>query len=168
MKFLAKRSVQIGIGVFLILILVGGGLFFFLGAKPKPQVNTTVNETQDEVVQKLSPEQLGLTMEASPDNKKVKFGVEKASDIKSMEYQITYEADSTAQEKSEGGDARVQRGITGQADVKGSKYSSDWLDLGSCSKNVCRYDTGVKSIQLTLKVVKKDGKTFEVEKTLEI
>lgn len=123
----------------------------------------------EEVVQTLKAEDIGLTLEASPDKKKVKFAIEKADGIKTLEYEVTYEANSTAQEQSEGGEDRVQRGITGEEQVKGgSSYESPWLDLGSCSKNVCRYDTGVETVNITLKLVKDDGKTYLVEDSLEL
>lgn len=121
--------------------------------------------TDSSVVETLTADQLGLSIEAKPDGKAVKFKIDKAGDIKTIEYQVTYEADSTAQEKAEGGEDRVQRGITGEADIEGDalKYESEWLDLGSCSRNVCKYDTGVDSVDLTLKIIKKNGKTYESE-----
>ena len=152
--------------VVVVLVLAGGGYFLFV-SKPKTVGEPSVAE---EVVRKLTAEEIGLTITVSPDKKKVKFGIEKVGDIKSVEYELSYEADSTAQEQGEGGEPRVQRGITGQEEVKSgdSKYESQWLDLGSCSKNVCRYDKGVSKVSLTLKIVKKDGKTYSTEKSLNL
>lgn len=160
---------MIGLGVVVIVLIIGG--YFLFSQKPKTKTNSPANMTQDsEMVQKLSPQAIGLTMETSPDNKKVRFSVTKASDIKAIEYQIMYEADSTAQEIAEGGDKRVQRGITGDVESSkiGSSYQSDWIDLGSCSSGTCRYDKGVTSLQMTLKVTKKDGKTYEVDTSLDL
>ena len=132
-----NKKVVIGLVAVLIIALFGGTYYFLFGQTKK---DASPVETSDEMIQTLTAEELGLTMEISPDNKKVKFLIEKASDITSIEYQITYEADSTSQEQSEGGEPRVQRGITGEAEVDGgSSYESEWLDLGSCSRNVCRY-----------------------------
>ena len=161
MNWFQKRNNQIIVGVVVVLLLVSGYLVF--GGKSKPKTEDT---SQDQTIQTLSPDVLGLTITASPDKKKVKFAVAHPDGIKSLEYSLTYEADSTAQEISEGGEKRVQRGITGEQKIESDKkpYESDFLDLGSCSKNVCRYDTGVKSIDLTLKIVKTDGKTYQSEK----
>jgi len=146
--------------------LAGGGYFLFAGK------SKTVGEpvVQEEIVGKLTPEEIGLTVTASPDKKKVKFSIEKVGEIKSVEYELSYEADSTAEEQGEGGEPRVQRGITGQEEVKSgdSAYESPWLDLGSCSKNVCRYDKGVSKVDLTLKIVKKDSKTYSADKSLDL
>jgi hypothetical protein len=167
-----------------VVLLLGGYFFLNAKSKAKPQVDQSANQ---QVVQKLSPEDLGLSLTALADNKAVKFTLTKIDGIKTIEYELTYEADSTAQEQSDGGDPRVQRGITGSVDfasvgknkssagqadqevyVPGEKYQSAKLDLGSCSKNICRYDTGVKSVDLTLKIVKTDGKTYSAEEKLDL
>ncbi|HSW48250.1 MAG TPA: hypothetical protein VLG67_04170 [Candidatus Saccharimonadales bacterium] len=165
MNWFKKRNNQIITGVVVVLLLISGFLIF--GKKSKTVQQDT---TQDQTVQKLSAEDLGLIITPKPDKKAIKFSISKASDIKSIEYELTYEADSTAQEISEGGEARVQRGITGDAKIDSGKgsYESEWLDLGSCSKNICRYDTGVKSVSLTLKIVKQDGKVYQSEKSLDL
>ncbi len=165
MNWFKKRNNQIITGVVVVLLLISGFLIFGRKAKTVQQ-----DTTQDQTVQKLSAEDLGLIITPKPDKKAIKFSISKASDIKSIEYELTYEADSTAQEISEGGEARVQRGITGDAKIDSGKgsYESEWLDLGSCSKNICRYDTGVKSVSLTLKIVKQDGKVYQSEKSLDL
>lgn len=164
--FFKQKGVQIGLGSLLIIALLLGGYFFIAGRSDTAEEEET-NVSAD-VVQSLTAEELGLSIEAKPDNKAVKFKIEKAGDIKTIEYQLTYEADSTAQERAEGGEDRVQRGVTGEADVKSgaTSYESEWLDLGSCSRNVCKYDAGVESVELTLKIVKKDGKTYESSDSL--
>ena len=155
------------VGVVVAVALVGGGYFLFAG-KPAPQAEEANEEEM--MAQEISAEEIGLTMNASPDGKKVNFSVEKAEGITSMEYEVTYEADSTAQERSEGGEPRVQRGITGEATLKAgeSSYESEWLDLGSCSRNVCKYDSGVSEVNMTLKIVKEDGKTYLATQTLQL
>ncbi len=163
MEMFKKRNVQIITGI-IILVLIAGGFYVAGNTKQKP-----VEEVVDQnIVQILTPKDIGLSLEASPDNKKVRFTVAKASDIKAIEYELTYEADSTAQERSEGSDERVQRGITGDAEIDGeSSYESEWLVLGSQSANVVRYDTGIESISITLKITKKSGKIYQVKDKLE-
>ncbi|HUQ85012.1 MAG TPA: hypothetical protein VM077_01700 [Candidatus Limnocylindrales bacterium] len=165
MKFLKTRNGKIAAGVVAVLLLVTGYLLFV--GKPKVKEESVV---EDLTVQTISAEELGLTLTVKPDGKAVKFEITKLNGIKSLEYELTYEADSTAQEQGEGGEPRVQRGITGDAKVESGKstYESEWLDLGSCSKNVCRYDSGVKSVSLTLKLNKDGGKILQSEKTLKL
>jgi flagellar basal body-associated protein FliL len=164
-NFFKQKKILIAL-VIVLFIGIAAGIFAFVS-------NSTASLAEEEtavdtgVVETLTPDELGLSITAKPDGKAVKFKISNANDIKSIEYQLTYEADSTAQEKAEGGEDRVQRGITGEADLPGGKsaYESEWLDLGSCSRNVCKYDTGVETLELTLKIVKKDGKVFESQKS---
>ncbi len=164
MKFLKTRNGKIAAGVVAVLVVVSGYLLF----APKPQAEEEP-VVQDQSVQSISAEDLGLTLTTKPDGKAVMFEITKLDGIKSLEYELVYEADSTAAEIAEGGEPRVQRGITGDADTSGkSTFESEWLDLGSCSRNVCRYDSGVESVSLTLKLNKADGKILQSEKTLEL
>ncbi|MEK7571688.1 MAG: hypothetical protein AAB553_05440 [Patescibacteria group bacterium] len=163
---LKNKNVQLAIGVGVILAILFGGYFLIAGKSKTPP---PVVEESEDVVHELSPKDLGLSFDLSPDGKKVKFIIKNITGIESIEYQLTYEADSTAQEQRDGSEPRVQRGITGEAelDFEDSEYESPWLDLGSCSVNVCRYDKGVESIDLTLKIVK-EGKTYHTEDTFEL
>ena len=163
---LKNRNTQIVLIVILLVIFSVGGYFLFSGGnKQKQTADDTVNEN---LVQTLSPKDIGLKLQAGPDNNKIKFSIENASGIKSVDYELIYEADSTAQERKDGGDARVQRGITGHADVNGKgSYTSDWLILGSQSANVVRYDTGVNGVNITLKITKTNGQVYQVEDKLD-
>jgi FtsZ-interacting cell division protein ZipA len=156
-----KHGTKIIIVVVIVVVLLAAG--FFLVSKNSSQ--TTQDQTvTDNSVQTLSPSDIGLKLEASPDKHKVRYTISNSSDIKSIEYELTYNANATAQEQSEGADQQVQRGITGTADVKsGSSYQSSWLILGSQSANVVRYDTGVKSVSITLKITKSDNKVYQVQ-----
>lgn len=121
-------------------------------------------------IENISPEELGLTMKASPDKQKVQFAIARMSDIKAVSYELTYEADSTDAERSEGSEDRIPRGITGEAEFESgsSKYTSPWLDLGSCSRNVCKYDKGVEKVDLILKITKDNNKVYQAETSLEL
>lgn len=163
-----NKKVLIGIGVVVGLgILLGGYFLIFNKSKSETPDDEFIEE---QIAEELAPEKIGLTMEANASKQAVRFAIAKATGIKSLDYEIIYEADSTAAERSEGGDDRVSRGITGDVAMKSgqSTYQSQWHDLGSCSKNICRYDKGVDSVKITLKVVMDDGKVYQVEKTLEL
>jgi hypothetical protein len=167
MKALKKKSVPIILGIVVLLVIGGIGYFILSNnAKKTAQEDTFV----DNSVQTLSPSAIGLKLEASPDSKKVRFTIASASDIKDIEYELTYDADSTAEERSEGSEARVKRGITGEESIKAgsSTYQSSWLILGSQSANIVRYDTGVTSVGITLKITKTNGKIYQVQDSLNL
>src|ERR1700722_3555922 len=108
MKLLKKRKFQVILGI-IVLVIIAAGAFFFISAnsnsKSDEDLPVDVNN-----VQTLSPSAIGLKLEASSDDKKVRFTISNASDIKSIEYELIYDANSTAEEQSEGAQARVQRG----------------------------------------------------------
>ena len=165
MKWFKSRNNQIITAVVVILLLVSGYLLFAGKSKPKSEPIT-----QDQSVQQISAEELGLEMEANPAKNEVKFSISNTKDIKSIDYELAYEADASAADVAEGGEERVQRGVQGQAEFKPgeSTFESEWLVLGSESAGTKRYDTGVESVDLTLKIVKSDGKTYQAEKSLEL
>ena len=149
------------VGGVVLLVLVVGGLFFLRGrqnAQPED-----VDESQNQSIPKLSKEELGLKMELSPDNRTVKFSIAKASDIKYIDYEITYDADSTEDDS-----VKVPKGITGAEEVNGNTYSTKFLTLGTCSKNVCKYDTGIENLKLLAKITKKDGKIYQAEDSISL
>ncbi len=163
---LKNRNVQIAVGVIL-LVLVGLGGFYFVANRSVEPVEEEASET---LVQTITAEEIGLTIEANPKKNEVKFIIAKADGIESIEYELVYEADSTAREQSEGGEPRVQRGVTGEADIESgaSSFESEFLVLGSESAGTKRYDTGIESVSLTLKLIKDDGNIYNVEDTLEL
>jgi hypothetical protein len=95
-------------------------------------------------------------MEALNNNKQVVFTIAKSDGITAVEYELTYTA---ADEQ--------QRGVIGQVEdlEEGNPIESKPLDLGSCSSGVCKYDTGVTSVDLLLKVTK-GGKDYQVKDSL--
>jgi apolipoprotein N-acyltransferase len=168
MKLLKKRKYQVIIGlIVLVIIIVGASAFFLTSNNSNPQTTQDENVSEDQV-QTLSPSQIGLKIEASSDDKKVRFVINDASNIKAIEYELTYNANATADELSEGAQAQVQRGITGQENITSGTgtYTSTWLVLGSQSANMVRYDTGVKGVSITLKITKNDNSVDQVQDSL--
>lgn len=167
---LKNKTTLIIIMVIVVLIVLAGGYFLFTRqpASKKPIVQ---DQTQIESgPENLSPDEIGLTLSASANKNQIKFSITKLSGVKAVAYQLTYEADSTKQEISEGGEPKVQRGIIGDAKLEpgDGSYESPWIDLGSASKNVVRYDTGVDSVSLILKITKDNGKVYQVDQKLDL
>lgn len=159
MNFKDNKMIIVG-GIVLLFVILGG--IFFLRGRSTPETTPTDTD-QSQSIPKLSKEELDLSMELSSNNKQVKFMIGKASDIKSIEYEITYDADSTEDES-----VKVPKGITGTEEVDGDSYESKFLDMGTCSRNVCKYDTGIENIQLLLKITKDDDKVYQAEDSVEI
>lgn len=153
-----KRNQLIIAVVAAVLVLLGGTTWYVMSQKKTQQAPMAQDQTQQ--VLTLSPDDIGLTVAFRSDNKAMKFTVSKADGINSIEYQIAYTKDQK-------GD-KVSEGLIGTVDMNpGDKTAGiSYREFGTCSSGVCRYDTVVSPITLTLKIVKADGKTYQVEKTV--
>jgi hypothetical protein len=156
-----KNFIILGV-IFLLILFVGG--YFLLGGKTQPESKEETRSVEEEVLT-LKPEDIGLQIIANANKKQVKFIINKLNGIQSIEYELSYEADSVS-----GDEQRISRGIAGEDVIKNGmkKYESKFLDLGSCSSGTCRYDTGVESVNLLLKLTKNDGKVYQVEDSLSL
>lgn len=160
-------------GIVIVVLLLLGGAFMLLGKRTSSN-NVPTTPTMDVQVEKISPEELGLKMEVGSDtsclvtrkNNQVKFTIDKASDIKNVIADLSYEADVPAAERLEGGNDRVVQSLEVEKSPSGGKIDSGFKLLGTCSKNVCRCDTGVSAVDIILKITKTDGKIFEAKDTL--
>ena len=139
----------------IVLVVLGG--FFFFNTGKKPETASVFPTPEEQAVPTLSSQDLGLTFNARSDNKAVKFSIKNASDIESVEYEISYLAK---------GD--IPRGAIGSATPKGGSIDTNYIDLGTCSSGKCKYDEGVHDLKLLLKITKKDGKVYQTEQTLEV
>lgn len=162
------KKLFIIVGVVVVVLLSVGGFFIF---NKKSTSSTPSDQTAslDEDIVKLSPSDIGLKMITSPNKKQVKFIISKPEGITNIEYELSYEADSVGG-SSEDGDAggRINRGVAGEdtIDPDESSYESKFLDLGSCSSGTCRYDVGIETVNLLLKLTKTDNKVYQVEDSL--
>lgn len=149
----------IALGVLIVLVLAGGGYFLLSGKNTAPKSTTSdtaqVQEVSQQTISTLTPSDLGLSLTANSNTTKLTMALTKTNDISTIDYQLSYTAK---------GD--IQRGIIGQATVKPGKTVSQEITLGTCS-DVCHYDQDVSGINLVLKVTKTDGKTYQVEKSLD-
>lgn len=162
---LKNKNLLIIVGIVLVLLLGVGGYFVF-GTNASPEEETEEQMFDEEVVT-LSPEEVGLEIIPSANNKQVKFTLNKLDGFTKIEYELSYEADSAAG-SDEGDGGRISRGVAGEdvIDASDTSYESKFLDLGSCSSGTCRYDKGVESVNLLLKLTKADGSVYQVEDSL--
>ncbi len=147
--------------VVIILLAISGGAYYYFFANttsPKPVETEPVIASEEEVLT-LNPEDIGLEFTARADEKAVTFVLTKISEIDSVEYEIMYLAK---------GD--IPRGAIGNVSPKpgASEIRSGTIDLGTCSSGKCKYDEGVKSVDLILKITKNNGKVYQVKDTLEL
>lgn len=143
-----------------IILLVLGGYFAFLGNRISKQ--PVSQEIKEEVVPTVNPSDLGLQLFVRSDKKAVRFEMDNAKDIALVEYQISYTKEVNNEQVPEGliGEVRPK-----QAD---KKIAIDYRELGTCSAKVCRYDTVVSPVRLTLKISKTNGKVYQSESAIKL
>jgi len=153
-----KRIVAVIIVI--VLLLLGGVYFMISGNKASDQAADSADESSiDDSLASLKPADVGLEMEALSGNKQVVFKLTKPEGITAVEYELTYVADDDQ-----------QRGVIGtieDLDTSEGVIESKPLDLGSCSSGVCKYDKGVTTVDLLLKITK-SGKDYQVKDTLSL
>lgn len=151
-----KYFVALCIGV----ILIAGGVFFFLTRKPVQEEEIPV--IVEEEIPVMPSDVLGLSLQANESQNEVKFAIANASGIKSITYDLLYTAKT--------GDGSQDRTITGTIEVKSTDnvFESKYIVLGTESSGIKKYDKGVSSVKLILKIVKQDGKIYQSEKSLSL
>lgn len=164
-----NKQVMIAVAVVLV-VLLGIGGYFVLGQKnAKPPVDNSL--TSEDAI-KIPASDIGLTMELSPDKKKIRFNAAKLDGAKSLEWTFNYDADIPPDQRSEAdGAAKVSQafGSLEPVDVEGkSSYTSEFRELGTCSSGRCRFDTGVEKVNLVLKMTKNDGKVYQIEDSINL
>lgn len=158
-----KKTLYILIAV-VVAGIVGGGVFF-VASNNSQKEEVVTEDSEENVVQTMSPEEIGLEIEVSDDAHYVTIVVNKATGIKHLEWEVSYDADIPPAERI-GGDFedKVTQSFGGEADLSGdSTFESKPKELGTCSSGRCRFDTGIENLKIVLKVTKEDGKIYSVE-----
>lgn len=151
---MGNKKIFIIVGLLILVLLIIGGIVVLSTRKSvRNKVSSPV--LQEEVIPKLSAQDIGLALTEEADKKRVIMRISKTSDISSVDYELSYTAKGN-----------IPRGVIGHLDVKvKGKAIKQEIVLGTCS-DVCHYDKDVANIKLVLKVTKTNGKVYQVEKTL--
>ena len=158
---MGKRTIIIAVAV---VILVASLAFFFLvktSETPESQTPEPTESVEGEIeVKELNASDIGLTVTPRSDAKAIIMKVTKLSGISSIEYEATYDA-----EVREGKEVlKVGRGVgpsTIEIKPNEMKITREIL-LGSCSKNVCKYDLGVTEVEFVVKVNYENGEVGSI------
>lgn len=131
----------------LLLLLAGGGFFLLKGSqseKTPVEPTPTIESVPLDNLNEKNP--YGVDLKPRFDKKAVFLKIASfPAQLSTIEYELNYEA-------KEG-----PRGVLGTINYKNENSIQREILLGTCSKNVCRYDEGVTKVTLT--IVFKAGKT---------
>lgn len=159
----SKSKLLFPIALVIVILLVGGGIFLSM-QKNQKQVSTPVSESQQ--VKTLKSEDIGLSLSARRDGKAVIMKVAKLAGISSIEYEVSYDAEVM----DEGQKNRVPRGVTNspiQVKPSDSELTRE-VELGTCSRNVCKYDKVVSDVKFVIKVNYSNGTVGSVEQSVSL
>jgi hypothetical protein len=147
--------------VLVAVVLMGGGLFFFLNNSSSDSDSASDEFIDASNLPELSPEDIGMVVTVREDNQALMFELTKADDIEHVEYTIEYEAQTE--------EGIANQGIFGEMNIgKDGITETDFREFGTCSAGKCRYDDVVSDITINLKVTKKDGKEYQVQKIVKL
>ena len=161
MEYLKNKKVLAAVAVFLVLVVLGGAFFISRNQNISSRDIDIKDEITDSGLPSLGPSDIGMVVTLRPDGKALMFELTKTFDINSVEYTIEYEKEIEGE--------RVPEGIFGLMNIAEDGITkTDYREFGTCSSGRCRYDNVVSDITIILKVTKKDGKEYQVEKIVKL
>jgi hypothetical protein len=158
MEIIRNKKILGIVGVFVVLAILGG-VFLLKSNNAQEAPSDDILSGSD--LPTLSPEDIGMEVMVRQDKKALMFELTKADDIKRVEYTIEYEKEIEGE--------TVPEGIFGEMNIADDGITkTDYREFGTCSAGRCRYDDVVSDIKIVLKVTKKDGKDYQVEKIVQL
>lgn len=156
MKLAKNKFVLIGGAVVLIVLIA---VYFLVFGKSKDKTETQIPTTAEEEAITMQPEDIGLTLSASPGNKEVIMKISDVSKFSSFEYEMNYDAVVNGE--------TVARGAIGSGEIKSGDTSiTRSITIGTCSAGKCKYDLGVTKVSFLIRLNLKTGDTAVVQKDL--
>jgi len=157
-----NKGLVITLGVLVLLIISGLGFFYIASSHKTTSPVKEIPVINDAPVPSLSPDAIGFSMALAQTGQSaghaVDINVTKLDGITGIDYEFSY---------IYSGD--LNQGGFGHLDIKpGESEASQEIVLGTCSSGTCRYDAGVSHFKVILRVIKNDGKTYQVEKEMDL
>ncbi len=133
-----KKKLAIILPIIGILLIIAG--IFLIRAKKKTETTNEKEENQQTAIETPLSEKPYVALIPRADGKEFTMEISRIKNAKTIEYELVYESQG------------LSRGVIGSVELSGGETEiSRKLLLGSCSKNVCKYDEGVEQGALTLR-----------------
>jgi hypothetical protein len=142
-------------------LLVVGGLVFYVATKPKAPVKPTQQETSlvDESLPENTEVAVTLIKSKTKDNTVVLNLDALGKKYQSVAYELTYDSNGILK--------GVNSGSKPIELVSLEKYEKE-VYMGTCSKNVCKPDAGVKSVSVALEFTNSSGQKSQFMKDFQL
>jgi len=142
-----KKTNIIALVVFLVLGIIGSLFFLIFKNKKSSSSSVRPTPTPQQIMEELSAEELPLVwLIPSASKHEVTLEIKNIKNTTSLEYELTYLS------------KEIPRGVVGTISLKEGETSiTRKILLGTCSRNVCKYDEGVTGGTLTLRLRGPEG-----------
>lgn len=131
--------------VVVLVSLLGIGGFWVLKSKKTSIPPISVLSPEEKTVEVPLEERPYVVLIPRADGREFTMEISNIKDAKTIEYELVY--------LSQG----LSRGVVGAVDLAGETKISRKLLLGTCSRNVCKYDEGIEEGTLTLRLRGPEG-----------
>ncbi len=139
-----KKNILIITVVSAVLIL-GIITAFLLKGRTTPGVIPEIEEERGSLIETSLEQRPYVTLTPRTDGKEFTLDISRIDNAQIIEYELIY--------LSQG----LSRGVIGSIDLDGESEISRKLLLGTCSKDVCKYDEGIEEGTLTLRFRSSEG-----------
>ncbi|MFC1727662.1 hypothetical protein ACFL0Y_04020 [Patescibacteria group bacterium] len=133
-----KKYSLIAIAVVLILVGLGAGGYFLLFKDRGEEGPVEPPKQEGKLIETTLAERPYVSLTPRADGKEFTLAISRIKNVETIEYELVYLAGDRSS------------GVIGSIDYKGEESLSRDLLLGTCSRNVCKYDEGVEEGTLTL------------------
>jgi hypothetical protein len=146
-----KKKLTIILPIIGILLIIGG--IFLLKARQKTETTDTESEKQQTTLETPLAERPYVALIPRVDGKEFTMEISRIKNAETIEYELVYESQG------------LSRGAIGSIELSsGETEVSRELLLGTCSRDVCKYDEGVEQGTLTLRFRGAEGtRKFETD-----
>ena len=139
-----KKNTVIFIVVIAVLLIFVGAIFLLRG-KRKTETSSENQQNQQTTLETPLEDRPYVSLTPRADGKEFTLDITRIKNTQTIEYELVYESQG------------LSRGVIGSVDLKNEDKVQRKLLLGSCSKDVCKYDEGVEKGTLTLRFRGSDG-----------
>jgi len=139
-----KKKLTIILIIVAVLLVVGG--IFLIKAKNKNQNLSENQQEQKKTLETPLEDRPYVVLIPRADGKEFTLEISRIKNAKTIEYELVYESQG------------LSRGVIGSVELSsGETEVSRKLLLGTCSRDVCKYDEGVEQGNLTLRFRGSEG-----------
>lgn len=138
--------------IFILLLALFSFLIFTQSVEAK--VLPQAKKSGKTAIVKSTGTTIGVSPKVNLNKKALVVNFSNLQNAKAVSYFLTYRVSSGSKQSGQ------QEGAGGTLNLSGGGSQSAELLFGTCSKNVCRYHTGIKDARLEVSYTSKSGKKY--------